>query len=494
MMKLLSCWILVALGCLDGGLEELAEALESRHIASRRVAIRALAELGSPRAWELVLEGLADPAGEVADEAQWQLAHAPLGDELLGRRGLRSSDPWVRLRTAELFGRAARAVDGWDLARHLSRREPELSAALAWSLERLARAGSLAGDRERCAKEVARAVRFGGQPGASALVCLQAIGGAEVSSELARAARGRDVLVRAAAAEVSVRRDGPGDWGLVERLAQDEDAGVRRVLVEALSLAPSRRAARLCIDRLGQEEAPMTRARVLHHLRSWSGLRHRYDPRPWRLWLEGLAEAWSPAAPSAPVSLPETTRTFAGIPVRSDRLCVLVDLSGSIHTKMEGEVTRRDYVALELERLLMALPEAAMFNVIGFADEPHAWSRELVKNRRGRAVEALQWFDSLGVRGKGDLFAAARLALEDPDVDTLLVFTDGVPTGGRRWKLELMGSLLEQQCRFKGVSVDSVLVGASARTARCWLEIAKRTGGHSMELEVTRGPGAVSDG
>jgi hypothetical protein len=161
---------------------------------------------------------------------------------------------------------------------------------------------------------------------------------------------------------------------------------------------------------------------------------------------------------------------------------------------MEGEVTRRDYVALELERLLMALPEAAMFNVIGFADEPHAWSRELVKNRRGRAVEALQWFDSLGVRGKGDLFAAARLALEDPDVDTLLVFTDGVPTGGRRWKLELMGSLLEQQCRFKGVSVDSVLVGASARTARCWLEIAKRTGGHSMELEVTRGPGAVSDG
>ena len=68
------------------------------------------------------------------------------------------------------------------------------------------------------------------------------------------------------------------------------------------------------------------------------------------------------------MSLPETTRTFAGIPVRSDRVCVLVDLSGSIHTKMKGDVSRHDYVILELERLLMALPESAMFNVIGFAD------------------------------------------------------------------------------------------------------------------------------
>ena len=192
-------WISIALCCLDGGLKELTEALESRHIASRRVAIRGLAELGSPEAWELVLEGLADPAGEVADEAQWQLAHAPLGDALLGRRGLRSSDPWVRQRTAELFGRATCAVDGWDLARHLSRREPEFSATLAWSLERLARAGSLAGDRERCAKGVARAVRYGGQAGASALACLQALGGEEVSVELDRAAKGRDVLLRAAA-------------------------------------------------------------------------------------------------------------------------------------------------------------------------------------------------------------------------------------------------------------------------------------------------------
>ncbi|MCH2106658.1 MAG: hypothetical protein MK291_08465 [Planctomycetes bacterium] len=489
-------WSLFMFVCVgdDGGLADLVKEFNSRHAASRRVAIRALAGLGTERAWELVIEGLADSEGEVADEAQWQLAHAPVLDTLLGRRGLRSPDPWVRLRAAELFGRSNRAVDGWSLARQLSRREPELSASLSWSLERLARAGALVGDRERCVRELARAVRWGGQAGASALVCLQALDGEGLTLELDRAAEGRDALLRAAAGEVSVRRGDEGDWERVQRLAQDEDAGVRRALMEALDIAPGRRAAALCIERLGLEESPLVRARILHHLRSWSGLFHRYDARPWRVWLQDLSEEWAPSGPTSPVSVPGATRTFAGVPVHSERVCVLVDLSGSIHTKMGEESTRRGFVAIELERLLMALPGSAMFNVICFADEPHPWSDGLVKNRRGRAVEALRWFERLNVRGKGDLFAAAELALEDAEVDTLLIFTDGVPTGGRRWKLELMASLLEQECRFRGVSVDSVLVGASARTARCWQKIAERTGGHSMQLKVHLGTEGAGGG
>ena len=269
---------LLVVFALDGrgdGLSALTEDLKSRHAASRRVAIRALAGLGTERAWELVIEGLADPEGEVADEAQWQLAHAPVHDELLGRRGLRSPDPWVRLRTAELLGRATRPIDGWDLARRLSRKEPEVSATLCWSLERLARAGNLVGDRARCARAVARVVRWGGQTGASALACLQALDGDELTSELERAVARQDELLRAAAAEVSVRRGGEGDWERVEALAQDEDAGVRRALIEALDISPSRRSARLCVQRLAEDESPLIRARILHHLRAWSGLFHR---------------------------------------------------------------------------------------------------------------------------------------------------------------------------------------------------------------------------
>ncbi|MCH2102889.1 MAG: hypothetical protein MK297_02630 [Planctomycetes bacterium] len=487
---------LFAFAGVDDDFKEFARAFESRHAASRRVAVRALAGLGTQRAWDLVLEGLGDPEGEVADEAQWQLAYAPSLEPLLGRSGLRSSDSWVRLRAAELFGRSPRTVDGWSLVRHLSRRDLDLSATLSWSLERLARAGTLTGDRERCARELAKTVRWGGQAGASALSCLESLGALKsvaFSAELERAASGRDVALRAAAAESSIRRDADGDWERVERLAGDEDSGVRRALIEALDISPSRRSARLCVQRLAEEESPLIRARILHHLRAWSGLFHRYDPRPWRLWLESLPVGWSPSVQSSPVSLPGATKTFAGIPVRSERVCVLIDLSGSIHTKVDDESTRRDYAAIELERLLMTLGESAKFNLIGFADEPHAWRDQLVENQRGRAVQALRWFERLSVTGKGDLFAAAELALEDPEVDTLLIFTDGVPTGGRRWKLELMAAILEQECRFRGVSVDSVLVGASTRTASRWRELAARTGGHSLELKVAVDPAGAGD-
>lgn len=492
----------------DGRLSELAEALESRHAATRRVAVRQLAGLRSSAAWELVLASLGDEEGEVADEAQWLLARGPLVERLLGRDGLRSRDAWVRLRSAEVLGRCAGPVDGWSLAKHMSRRDDALTAAVAWSLERQARVGAVVGDARKCAKQVARSVRFGGQAGAAALLCLEALDGAELSAELDRALRGRDVIVRAAAAEAALRRDGSKDWARIEELAEDEDAGVRRALVDALALRPDRRRALLCVERLGREEVPTIRARLLQHLRDWSGLLHRYDPRPWRMWATALSEDWDPgpretsgggrskrrSVTAGEASLPGATTTFGGLSVRSDRVCVLVDFSGSIRTEVEEGVTRRDYVEMELERLLMALPKTARFNLIAFSSEPHAWRDELTRNRRGAPVEALEWFRRLNVHGQGDLFAAAQLALLDPDVDTLLVFTDGVPTGGRRWKLELMALLLEQECRFRGVSVDAVLVGASARTARCWAEISARTGGTMMELDLEVGTGGVRGG
>ena len=55
----------------DGDLEEVAAGLESRSAATRRVAVRALGELGTPRAWERILPHLSEEDGEVADEAQW---------------------------------------------------------------------------------------------------------------------------------------------------------------------------------------------------------------------------------------------------------------------------------------------------------------------------------------------------------------------------------------------------------------------------------------
>ncbi|MEM7518174.1 MAG: hypothetical protein AAF368_14785, partial [Planctomycetota bacterium] len=66
---------------------ELAEGQQEK----RRSAVRRLSALGTPTAWEHVIRSLADPAGQVADEAAWRLAaleDPSLLASLLGRAGL----------------------------------------------------------------------------------------------------------------------------------------------------------------------------------------------------------------------------------------------------------------------------------------------------------------------------------------------------------------------------------------------------------------------
>ena len=468
----------------DREVDEVAVGLESSAAATRRVAVRELGEIGTPQAFDLILPCLADKDGEVADEAQWQLANSGSPLPFLGRSGLRSPDPWVRLRAAELLGRMSCPVDARALSRHLSRKERDQSAALVWSLERLARRGMLAGDLVRCAKDVARAVRFGGHAGAAALLCLEALDARELEVELVRASRRSDELQRSAAAEASARRSGSEDWVLIEALSCDEDSGVRRVLVKSLAFKPSLRKVHLLIERLEREDVRSVREEIVALLRAWSGLRHRFDPRPWADWARTLAPEWRASAQRGRSGVEGATASFAGVPISSERLCVLVDLSGSIQAQMSEGVTRRDYVESELAALLKELSASARFNLIAFCDKPYSWKSELELNRRGTAAEALKWFLRLSVRGRGDLFSAAMQALNDPEVDTLLIFTDGVPTGGRRWKLCLMASLLEQECRFRGVSIDSALVGASARTVAAWEGLSSLTGGRSVQVKL----------
>ena len=88
------------------------------------------------------------------------------------------------------------------------------------------------------------------------------------------------------------------------------------------------------------------------------------------------------------------------------------------------------------------------------------------------------------MRGSGNVFDAALWALQDPRVDTLLVFTDGAPTGGRHWNLELMVPLLEQAARWRHVAFDAVLVDTPPGLARRWEELSRRTGGLARRVDL----------
>ena len=70
-----------------------------------------------------------------------------------------------------------------------------------------------------------------------------------------------------------------------------------------------------------------------------------------------------------------------------------------------------------------------------------------------------------------------RRVLLDPEIDTLCVLTDGAPTGGRRWHLEMMMQLLLAETRFRPVTFDVVLVDASRAAERRWDVLCVGSGG-----------------
>jgi HEAT repeat protein len=470
-------------------LDALEHELRAQRPETRRAAVRALAALEQRRAWELVLEALADPDALVGDAAQRALEGLDEPDlvaDLLGRAGLGSREERVALRAAEALGRLPVAVDGEELARRLSPRDEELSRLLLWSLERLAGAGRLAGRRERIAAQLLdlHASRRAPELAARALVTLAALEHPDLAALALAAASSREPAVRCAAL-LTAQRGAPDSLPeLALRLASDPEPRVRALCVDALARLGTRPALLALVERLEVEPRLGLRVRLVDALQALTGLRHRMDPRPWRLVAERLAPGWSadPQRPEATRADASVARAPLRIPVESDRIAFLFDFSGSMWTALPDGRTPKDIVAARLREALERLPPGSCFNLVPYSYDPTPWREQLCEARPARVREALEFFERCSLRGKGNVYDAIRVALSDAQVDRIVVLTDGVPTGGLFSELELVVELVGEHALLRGVALDAVLVDAPRSRARLWAELARRTGGRVTEV------------
>lgn len=480
----------------DGDLKELERALRAPYPDARARAVRKLALLRTEAAWERVIGALEDREPQVADEAQLALGgvRAPkVVDRLLGKDGLRSRREVVRLRVAEAFGRMSQEVDGTALARALDPDPPQVARALVWSLERLARGGRLAGDRLRVARrlEVCLARRCDPHLRADALAALSAVAPERAWRHVSEGLADREPAVRCAALIQVAARGEPSAFGVAERLAGDEAPSVRHAAVGVLQGFGNRSALEVLAARLEVEPREHVLVRAVAALRSLTGMRYGADPRPWKRFVAGLPADWRAGQGPPPRERPAQVDTRADLghfPLASDRVAILVDLSGSLWAERQGGRTRKELLDGELSTLLQSLPESSEFQLIPYATDPKPWRDGLVRARPREVRAALANFERCRLTGKGNVWDAVMLALADPRVDTLLVVTDGAPTGGLHWHLELMVDLLVQECRWRGTTVHSVLVDASQRLRGSWERLALATGGRSIAVDFADEP------
>ena len=469
--------------------EELEKDLRAERPEKRRASVARLAEFGDKPAFDLVLRALADPEPEVADEAQLAVGRASdpkLVAELAGDKGLRARDAWVQLRAAEALGRSSVAIEAEWLVRALDPADAELSRTLLWSLERLNDAQHLGGDKHKAAEACERLVvgRGDGFVRGAALVTLEKLEHFAADKLLAGALADADAALRCGALMVCARAPEQECLDASKRMLADPQTRVRAVAIENLERLESRASALALVDQMEREPRSRLRYEILGWLQARSGLAHGFDAEAWRSWaatITGRVHTGEPNAGGGPLG--DTHVSFAGLNVLSDRVAFLIDLSGSLWESKVGEKTRKEIVDEQLRAVLQALPQETLFNVIPYTGVPDPWEKRLVPASKSNVARAIENFERRHQTGRGNFFDAARAALLDPEVDTLCVLTDGVPTGGHRWNMGLMTELIAEHNRFRRAAIDSVLVDAPKKRVHDWVLIAERTGGRSIAVK-----------
>lgn len=487
----------------------------------------------------LVLDSLGDEEPEVADEAQRQVPRfeaVGVVRELTRAAGLRSKDEWVRLRAAEAFGRMGGPIEARLLSRAIDRRHAELSRTLLWSIERLERAGRLGGGGD---KSVLRAVQrclgtgvedFVRAAALSALACLAPEVALERSIAILDAGarkNQRDVHEARCAAlsvlvEIAGSDSGSGSEAIVfehvEAALSDPCFSVRAHAARLVGRGHARKATLSVLTRrLEAETRPNIRLAAAKALGSATGQAHGAHVRSWVAAVSALAEDWralpSPVpatgsgaeggAAATPAGAGSTSGSNSGansqgasgeqrtvaaarlgtLDALSDHLAILVDFSGSLWNERQDGTRRKDALDPEVDELLGSLDPETRFFLVPYTGRSHPFGDRPIAAgpREVRAAQA--YFRKAKMRGQGNLWDAVQLALTHHEVDRILVVTDGAPTGGHRWDVDLMIDLLLEATRFRPITFDFVLEGTPRRLQRKWRRLTSATNGRLIVIE-----------
>jgi hypothetical protein len=212
------------------------------------------------------------------------------------------------------------------------------------------------------------------------------------------------------------------------------------------------------------------------------------EPAPWRAWLEGDGRTFDPSqvpegaaerAPPPPPGSRTMEARFLGLSIRSRHVAFVLDGSGSMAAIERSGRTRWAAVVAELEKALEGLAGAHV-NLAVFHDQVEAALPRSLPLDAARRETLLRFVRARVPRGKTALYDGVAWGLSDPEVDTVVVLSDGAPSAGQFFtKTDLLAEIRRAN-RYRHARIDVVAVGADD-VARRWRdalqEVARDSGG-----------------
>lgn len=126
---------------------------------------------------------------------------------------------------------------------------------------------------------------------------------------------------------------------------------------------------------------------------------------------------------------------YYGSEVVSRRLAFIVDFSGSMTAKMDmkdaNSKTRLDRAKEELVAVIKGLTKDAHFNLVFFGTDFKAWQKTIVRATGKARSSALGYISGGKTMGGTNIYDPLEAVLQDPNVDTIYLLSDGSPGSGK---------------------------------------------------------------
>jgi len=335
--------------------------------------------------------------------------------------------------------------------------------------------------------------------------------------------RDADPAVRVAVARALGAYKRQESLELLTAATKDADWSVRAAAVQSLAQSGTSEAVTVLIETMGREEGRLTDD-INKLLKGLTGEDFGFA-ESWARWWKAQGEQLPRkrvTAEGAPIDASgETARDearFYGIPTRSERICFIIDVSGSMNHEVEelkravitgrketdqpveGK-TRIEVAKNELKRAVSNLASDKMFSVIFFNQAVRAWRPKMEKatptakaalRRDVDVVTASGTTYTLGALREAFALAGVAAAGGEPgkkgeiNVDTIFLLSDGGPTDNRMEEAkpmdpELILDSVRQWNRDAGIVIHTIAVDTEAVGTYFLKQLAAQNNGQFVE-------------
>lgn len=338
---------------------------------------------------------------------------------------------------------------------------------------------------------------------AAALEALAQIAPDRVPELIPQALKDKNHPVRMMAAWVSPAADESGAPETFKTLLGDKDWRVRVAAIEACLALRSRECVGMLIDRFGRENGRL-RLDILGALLDLTGKNLGLNPKPWKEWWTVNKDSFVPVArdPKARrggvVDKDTGTATFFDIPILSTRIAFVLDLSGSMRGPYPDKDPKKPQTRLERAKAEMiatinGFAREQMFNILCLGSSEDGtydtagkvWKRRLIAATPGGKKDAAGFIRRQEARGWTNIYDALVLAMEDPNVDTIYLLSDGGASRGVFFDITDILDQIRRRNRFRKIHIHTVHFEAPEKgrdfpmRSHVWLmeDLAEITGG-----------------